>query len=108
MSDQARIYDIFMREAALTMEPVLEISASNSALPGPSAISFPQEMRKRGDNEIFRGDFVFIGESSQAKMAIFPAKENLFLAGNSFRRKFVIFRTIQINCQAGIFEGKFQ
>lgn len=48
----ARIYDIFMRDAALPMEPVSPTNCSNSALPGPMAISFRNVIRKRGCREI--------------------------------------------------------
>jgi hypothetical protein len=47
-SSHARIYDIFIRFAALLILPVSAISASKSALPGPSAIAFPRKIRIRG------------------------------------------------------------
>ena len=40
-----------MRKAAWPIEPVSATPCSNSALPGPKAISFPQTTRKRGDKE---------------------------------------------------------
>jgi hypothetical protein len=40
---------MFMRAAALTIDPVSATAPSNSALPGPSATSFPQVTRNRGE-----------------------------------------------------------
>jgi hypothetical protein len=48
MSSQARMYDILMRLAASPIEPVRSTRASNSALPGPIAISRFEMMRIRG------------------------------------------------------------
>src|SRR5208282_6684381 len=47
-----------MRLAALAIEPVSPTSASNSALPGPKAMSLPATMRSRGTREGTGFDFM--------------------------------------------------
>lgn len=48
ISVHARMYDIPNWAAAWVIEPLCSNASSNSALPGPSAISSPQAIRNRG------------------------------------------------------------